>query len=175
MGANDDALLPWLGPEKRFIRHAIDARKRVLGICLGAQLIAAVLGARVFPNEQKEIGWFTIRRSADAVKYPLGAVFPKQIEAFHWHGDTFDLPAGTIRLSSSDACLNQAFAYGDHVLALQFHLETTFEGTRGMIGECANELVPAPYVQTADEMLSRSERFDNVNRLMKTVLERLAE
>jgi GMP synthase-like glutamine amidotransferase len=174
MGANDDAELAWLGPEKMLIRQSIDAGKRVLGICLGAQLIAAVLGARVFQNAHREIGWFGIQRSPEASQHLLGAVLPEQAEVFHWHGDTFDLPPGAVRLAGSAACRNQAFAVNDNVLALQFHLESTPDGTRSLIDNCGEELVGGQYIQTAEEMLADPGRFDRINRLMAAALEALA-
>jgi GMP synthase-like glutamine amidotransferase len=170
MGANDEAELPWMAAEKALIRQAIDEQKRVLGVCLGAQLIAAVLGARVFKNAHREIGWFEIERCGDAAKHPLGRIVPESAEVFHWHGDTFDLPAEAVRLASSKACLNQAFALGQHVLALQFHLETTRDSASKLIEHCSNELTPSPYVQTAEQMLEQPERFDRINAVMAEVL-----
>ncbi|MDB5346073.1 MAG: glutamine amidotransferase class-I [Schlesneria sp.] len=170
MGANDDARLSWLGPEKVLIRKAIDADKRVLGICLGAQLIAAVLGARVFPNTHREIGWFEIRRTAEAAQHSLGTALPDRVDVFHWHGDTFDLPTGAIRLAESRGCINQAFAVGTHVLALQFHLETTPRSTQALIDECHSDLAPGTFVQTPSEMLQSPEKFEQINQLMASVL-----
>ena len=89
----------------------------MLGICLGAQLIAAVLGARVFQNAHREIGWFEIHRSPEAASIRWAATLPGRMEVLHWHGDTFDLPAGAVRLASSDATRNQAFVFHDNVLA----------------------------------------------------------
>jgi GMP synthase-like glutamine amidotransferase len=170
MGANDDARLSWLGPEKILIRQAIDASKRVLGICLGAQLIAAVLGARVFANAHREIGWFEIRRTAEAAAHPLGRALPDKVDVFHWHGDTFDLPPGAIRLAESRGCTNQAFAVGTHVLAFQFHLETTPKSTQSLVDECPGDLAPGTFVQTPSEMLKSPEKFEQINQLMASVL-----
>ena len=98
MGVHDERHHPWLTREKQLIEQAIGQEKTVLGICLGAQLIADVLGARVYANEHREIGWFPVRRTSEAADCALGRVLPEQVEVFHWHGDTFDLPAGGKRL-----------------------------------------------------------------------------
>ncbi len=174
MGANDDATLPWLAAEKRLIREAVDDGKRVLGICLGAQLIAAVLGAEVYRNAEREIGWFEIRRTSHAATHGLGRVLPQRADVFHWHGDTFDLPPGAVALAESDACRNQAFAVGDHVLALQFHLETTPAAAAALIDHCRDELTDGPYVQTAEQMSARPERFETLNHLMAGVLQAIS-
>ncbi|HEX4132241.1 MAG TPA: type 1 glutamine amidotransferase [Pirellulales bacterium] len=174
MGANDDAKLTWMTPEKALIRQAIDAGKRVLGVCLGAQLLAAVLGAKVFKNVEREIGWFDVERAPDATKHRLGEVLPKRAEVFHWHGDTFDLPKGATLLASSIACRNQAFALGDKVLALQFHLEMTPDLAAALVDHCADELEPRPYIQTGEQMLAVPERFARGNAMMNKVLEVLA-
>ncbi len=142
MGVQDDSRFPWLTREKRFIEQAIRQNKTVLGICLGAQLIADVLGAKVYPNEHKEIGWFPIYRTDHADTCSVGQTLPEHLEVFHWHGDTFDLPAGSAHLARSAACENQAFLYADRVLGLQFHLETTMAGVQALVSRCAQDLAP---------------------------------
>jgi GMP synthase-like glutamine amidotransferase len=154
MSVNDEALHPWLAAEKRFIREAVLGEARVLGVCLGAQLIASALDAWVHANKEKEIGWFPIT----AVPAPGCFRFPRQCTVFHWHGETFDLPDGAVRLAESPACANQAFQIGKRVIGLQFHLETTPEGVRAMIGNCGSDIVPAQWVQTAEEMREAAER-----------------
>ncbi len=104
MSANDEAALPWLRDEKRAIAAAIDAGKTVLGVCLGAQLIASALGANVTPNREREIGWFPIERVADPAAHPIARAFPARAEVFHWHGETFDLPPCAVHLARSEAC-----------------------------------------------------------------------
>lgn len=173
MGATDDDQFPWLSAEKTLIRQAVDNGKRVLGICLGAQLIAAAMGARVFKNPLPEIGWFEIRRPLTASKHPLGTVLPERMEVLHWHGDTFQLPTGAIRLASSDACENQAFALGESVLALQFHLEVTIDGAKSLIEECNSDLVDGPFVQSARDILAQPERFLRIHECLRTVLRSL--
>ena len=173
MSVNDERALAWLRPEKAAIAAAIQARKPVLGICLGAQLIASALGARVYPNARKEIGWFAVRRSHGA-EGDLSRRFPQSAVVFHWHGDTFDLPGGAVRFLESDACANQAFTIGEAVVGLQFHLETTPESALALIANCKDELVPAPTIQTEGEMTRDPARFAAINRLLDSVLDYLS-
>lgn len=175
MSVNDETEFPWLVTEKRYVRAAIQAGKPVLGVCLGAQLIASVLGARVFPNKLREIGWFPVRAAEVAESDGLFA-FPEQIEVFHWHGETFDIPDGAVLLASSKACRNQAFQYGSKVLGLQFHLETTPESARSIVDHCRDELVPADYVQGETTILTAPHtRYEAINLLMGDVLDFLTE
>jgi len=122
MSANDD--LPYLGSEMELIRQAVTRRQPILGICLGAQLIARALGATVRRNSAKEIGWYSLRFT-DAARSDRLFHGLSEEAVFHWHGETFDLPAGAELLASSDLCRNQAFRIGELVYALQFHLEVT--------------------------------------------------
>lgn len=170
MSVNDEAGFPWLADEKRFVREAIEAGITVLGICLGAQLIASALGARVYANPHKEIGWFDIHGVShdDESLYR----FPERLEVFHWHGETFDLPDGAKRLASSEACDNQAFQVGDAVIGLQFHLETTPDSARLLVENCRDELDGSRYVQTEQEILAHSaERCAAINQTMESVLQ----
>ena len=171
MSVNDEVRLPWLEPEKRFVREAIERNIAVLGVCLGAQLIASALGSRVYSGPAKEIGWFPIQRAPEAE----GTFrFPSECTVFHWHGETFDLPLGAARLASSAACENQAFQMKRHVIGLQCHLEMTADGVRRLVEACRHELVPAAYVQTKQEMLSApATRYQETNLLMGDVLEYL--
>ena len=115
--------------EALLIEQAITAGKRVLGVCLGAQMIAHVLGARVYAGDRQEIGWYEVELSDAAMQDPamtqLAIQGRQAAEVFQWHGDTFDLPAGAVRLASSDLYPNQAFRFSDRVYALQFHIEVT--------------------------------------------------
>lgn len=164
---------PWLAIEKRFIEQAIAAGKVVIGICLGAQLIADVLGAKVYRNTHKEIGWFPIERTSAADRSSRFKAFPSDLDAFHWHGDTFDIPDGAIHLACSKVCENQAFIYEERVLALQFHLEMTRQGAERLTVHCADELVTAPFIQTAPAILSDPRRFQALNETMDWILDRL--
>ncbi len=123
MSANDP--LDYLTAERRLIDSALGRNIPVLGICLGAQLIAKALGANVYPNREREIGWFPLHWTDAAASDPLLSEVPDQHPVFHWHGETFDLPSASVWLASSARCRNQAFRHGDRTYAFQFHLETT--------------------------------------------------
>jgi GMP synthase-like glutamine amidotransferase len=168
MSVNDEAALPWLVAEKAFLRQAIAAGLPVLGVCLGAQLIANAQGAAVHAAPQREIGWFEI----EGLPVPAGVfAFPPQLAVFHWHGETFDLPTGAIRLARSAACENQAFQLGRRVIGLQFHLEITPAAAAVMISHGRAELTPDPYVQTESALLAApADRYDSSNRLMEQML-----
>ncbi len=118
---------PYLHDEARLIEQAIKADKRVLGVCLGAQMLAHVLGGRVYPGGQKEIGWYEVALTDEGIADPCMAELrsggSRSAQVFQWHGDTFDLPQGAVRLASSELYPNQAFRYGKGVYALQFHIE----------------------------------------------------
>jgi len=114
---------PYLETEVYSIRKAIDRGMPVLGICLGSQLIAKALGAKVYKNREKEIGWYDLSPTSIGKKDPLISHFSGMEKIFQWHGDTFDIPGGALLLASSPLCKNQAFRYGDNVYGLQFHLE----------------------------------------------------
>ena len=169
MSVNDEDDFPWLVSEKQFIREAFNLGKPVLGICLGAQLIASAIGARVYRNSLKEIGWFPI----DGIASNDSSIFnfPPSVKVFHWHGETFDLPSGATRLAKSDGCENQAFQIGKSVIGLQFHLETTPKAAWEIVSHCRDELVPAKYIQTEEEILSaKQERYKSINQLMDSIL-----
>jgi len=173
MNIDQEDQYPWLVQEKQFIEQAIQTNKMVLGICLGAQLIAQVLGAKVYPGRAKEIGWFPLQKvDTDS---PIFAGIPSDLRVFHWHGDTFDIPAGASRLASSEACQNQAFIYGDRVLGLQFHLESTPASVQALIDQCADELVEGKYIQTPGEMLNDPQQFAVINGVMETILAALCQ
>lgn len=166
MGVYDEAVYPWLAAEKAFIREVIDLDKPVLGICLGAQLIAEVLGSTVWKNGQKEIGFFPVCHTPEAVAHGADPDFM----AFHWHGDTFGIPEGAVRLASSEATENQAFRYKENVLALQFHLETTEESLMSLYENAKDEITEAPFIQTLEEMHRNFPTLGKANRLMAKVL-----
>ena len=120
---------PYLRNEARLIEQAVKANKHVLGVCLGAQMVAHALGARVYAGGQKEIGWYKVDITPEGMKDPLMSALALDgkslARVFQWHGDTFDLPAGAVRLASSELYPNQAFRFSDRVYALQFHIEVT--------------------------------------------------
>jgi GMP synthase-like glutamine amidotransferase len=156
MNIHDDARHAWLPAERRFVRRAIDDGKLVLGICLGSQFVADALGARVFRNPSgNEIGWFPVHASPEADGSANMAGWPDAAPAFHWHGDTFDLPEDAVRLAWSEATPVQAFEARDgRVLALQFHPEATLEGVTALADADADELDGSAWVQTREELLA---------------------
>lgn len=179
MSVNDERAYPWLREEKEFVAKAIDRGKAVLGVCLGAQLIASALGARVRRNTFSEIGWFPVERvgaegEAGGAVEGLAEALPSRQEAFHWHGETFDLPPGARHIARSEACENQAFTVGHRVIALQFHLETTSVSAGALVENCRADLAPARFVQTESLILGKPERFRRINSVMAAVLDRLA-
>src|SRR5262245_24706537 len=155
MSANDDTLVPWLAAEKEFLRRAVTSGVPVLGICLGAQLIASALGARVFRSAVKEIGWFPVRAATGSIRTGSARfAFPQEAMVFHWHGDTFDLPEGATLLASSAGCRAQAFQIGSKVIGLQFHLEMSLTEVCLMVEHCHHDLVPGRYVQDEPALLN---------------------
>jgi GMP synthase (glutamine-hydrolysing) len=175
MGVHDEDRLPWLKSEKRLIEKAMSTGKAVLGICLGAQLIAAVLGARVYPNRFKEIGWFPIELTEAGQRSPLFGFLPARLGVFHWHGDTFDLPAGAVHIARSEACLHQAFVYNERVIGLQFHLECTPKGVEALIQNCSGELVKGSYIETPSQVRAHPKAFRIINGAMDELLSRIEQ
>ena len=174
MNINEEKKYPWLVEEKRFIEKVIKLEVPVLGICLGAQLLANVLGAKVYPNSEKEIGWFPVTRTVPPNTHKLASLLPGEMEVFHWHGDTFDIPDGAVQLYRSDVCENQAFIYKNHVVGLQFHLETTPASLDSLINNCSSELgEDVPHIQTADVMRKGTSRFQKINKNMDILLSHL--
>jgi len=160
MSIFDEAEYPWIKEEKLFIKKAISSGKKVLGICLGAQFIADALGAKVFPNHDKEIGWFNLQKAGET-KHPLLDEFPETtLPAFHWHGDTFETPKGAIRLFESEATKNQAFIFENRIVALQFHWEVKPENVELLLQHSAADLTPGPYVQSPDTLQNQTEYFE---------------
>jgi GMP synthase-like glutamine amidotransferase len=174
MGVGDEADYSWLANEKVLIRESIATGKTVVGVCLGAQLIADALGAPVYANSHKEIGWLPIELTEQGqVSGPL-AFLPHRFEVFQWHGDTFDLPDGATHLARSQGCEHQAFLYEDRVLGLQFHLESTPASVADLVSNCAGELMPGKFVQDAERILAAPPGdFERINHALFAVLDRL--
>jgi len=171
MSANDEARLSWLGPEIALVRDAIAADKTVLGICLGAQIIAKALGARVYPGSAKEIGWFPVQRTARS--HPFFDGLPDSFTPFHWHGETFDLPHQAKPLAKSKITETQAFAVGQRVLGLQFHMEATEESVRALLKGTAHEIGHGVFEQQPGSILASLNRCASLRPLLDTVLGRL--
>ncbi len=176
MGAGDEDRFPWLTDEKRLIERALRSDKVILGICLGAQLIADVLGSRIAANEYREIGWFPVQRTDGCGSLEIASAFPEAFGAFHWHGDTFSIPSGARCICRSAACENQAFVYSDRVLALQFHLEVTLASALELMAHSSSDLDEGGrFVQRAGSMVSDPRRFEIANALLFRVLDRMAK
>jgi GMP synthase-like glutamine amidotransferase len=175
MSVHNEEQYPWLADEKKFIRQAIDAGKTVIGICLGSQLVSVAIGAKVYQNKEKEIGWFEIELDHEAQSASLFSGMGHRLIVFHWHGDTFDLPENAIHIASSDGTRNQAYIYKGKVLAMQFHLESTLNSLQQMIDHGRNELSKGKYVQTEEEILTNKQLIESNKKVLFKLLERLAE
>jgi GMP synthase (glutamine-hydrolysing) len=175
MGIYDEEDYPFLKEEKIFIKEAINGNKLVLGICLGAQLIADVLGSKVYKNKEKEIGWFDVKLTEELKKTKIFKNFPKKFKAFHWHGDTFDIPNGAIHIAESEACKNQAFEYNHgKVVALQFHLEVDKNAVKRLIENSEEELKEkGKYIQFPEKMLKNTQHFEEVENLLFKMLDNM--
>lgn len=138
MGVYESEKYPYLAGEIGFVGEAVRRGAAVIGICLGAQIMAAALGAKVVRGGLKEIGWHDIELTDEAAGDPVFSRFPRKAKVFQWHGDTFETPAGAVNLASSRDFPNQAFRYGSRAYALQFHLETDGEMVRDWLGKEEN-------------------------------------
>jgi len=170
MSVNDENQYEWLIEEKRYIKNFIEMGKPTLGVCLGAQLIANVLGSKVYPNKEKEIGWFHISVSNKINNSALNFIDKQMV--FHWHGETFDLPKDAIHLAETKACKNQAFQFGNSVIGLQFHLEVTPKTVNKLINGCRDELLnSSKYVQTEKQIEELTQKYYNsANAIMEKIL-----
>jgi GMP synthase (glutamine-hydrolysing) len=152
MNIYEEERYPYLAAEKELIGACIREHKHVLGICLGAQLIADALGEKVFKNREKEIGWFPVHQDGDSEDHEIRSVFQGTFTPFHWHGETFDLPDGARLLGSSVSCRNQGFLFGNHVLAMQFHLEITPQIVEDLLEYASGDKTPGDFVQSSGEI-----------------------
>lgn len=173
----------WLKPEKEFAKRVIDTGKPVLGSCFGAQLIAEVLGGKVTRNRFKEIGWHRVKALTEEnakgeKKNNEGKIIPDlpsglfpEFTAFMWHGDTFEIPAGALRLFESEACQNQGFIYGDNVLGLQFHPEADRQWIGNLIEDSGHELVEGKYIQSKEEILRNEHFFEGSRKIAFSLMD----
>ncbi len=174
MDAIDEGTTPWMPDELTWIREFTGTGKPVLGICLGAQLVARALGATVYSGKEKEIGWHRIRFLPAPGTFRIWPDLPPARKVFHWHGDTFTLPEGATLIASSLSFPNQGFLYGERVVALQFHLEVTPEGVRELLEHGRHELTGGPAVQTEKEILKENGCFAGNQQLMFRLLDYLS-
>jgi GMP synthase (glutamine-hydrolysing) len=192
MNVDEVEKYPFLAEEVRWLGLAVEARLPVLGVCLGAQLLAKALGAKVCPNKIKEIGWYEVEllpaaeddRLFGGIGRPsVGACAGSgdrrttQVSVFQWHGDTFDLPTGAVRLARSEQCENQAFRYGQSAFGLQFHLEVTAEIIESWLCEGGNcgELAELSYIDPAEIRRQTPEKLPGMARVGRVVFERFVE
>ena len=155
MDADDEVASPWLPAEKRFIASVLAERAPVIGVCLGSQILAEVLGGRVKRNPEREIGWYEVRLTAAGRHEALFSAWPDSFVCGHWHTDTFELPPGVETLASSDACANQLFVSHDgRAVGIQFHLEWDAQGLSDLVAACDDELEGGgDFVESAEGLL----------------------
>lgn len=171
MGTSDEESFPWLVDEKRAILKAIELDMPILGICLGAQLLAEALGAKVSSMGYREIGWFPVEANKEFLSHSLGKVFPERFSPLHWHGDTFDIPNSAIALGASSACENQGFVYGSKQIGLQFHLEFDQSSVKRLARNAAAELDGTEFVQSEELMLQKAQLFVEADQLLANFLD----
>ena len=175
MSVYEDHLHSWIQDEKECIAQAIDRKKTVIGICLGAQMIASALGARVYPNACKEIGWFPVSLTPDARSVEAFGNVPESFMAFHWHGDTFDIPSGAIHCAGSEACANQAFVYQKRVVGLQFHCESTGESIAALMENCPDDMKEDRFIQGPEALKSHMRFVPAANAVLAQLLDGLLD
>ncbi|MBU8878488.1 type 1 glutamine amidotransferase [Bacillus sp. FJAT-29790] len=170
MGAYEEDKFPWLVLEKNFIQKAIKEEKLVLGICLGAQMIANVLGGKVYPHKQQEIGWWPVELTQVVSSTSLFNGIPEVFTVFEFHGDTFDLPNGAIRLASSNGCSNQAFSFGKRVIGLQFHPEFTGNMICTFEEKLGSQIPLGEYIQNPVKWINQTSFLEEAKSILFTLL-----
>ncbi|MEI7542151.1 MAG: type 1 glutamine amidotransferase [bacterium] len=164
---------PWLIKEKQFIKNAVKAGKKVLGICLGAQLLSACLDGDVTKNKYKEIGFFPVKLTKKGKQSKIFKGLLQEFTVMHWHGDTFSTPRGAKALAMSKGCRNQAFSYQNRAFGLQFHFEYSPKHIKKFFKDPQNALKPEKYVQSASEILKNTKGYQQINSVMKRILSNL--
>ena len=156
MNVYEEDEYPFLKQEDEFLKGVIEAGLPTLGFCLGAQLIAKAKGAIVKKAPQKEIGWFKVSLTENGSDDPLFKEFPGEIDVFQWHGDTFDIPEGAVKLAESELCPNQAFRIGNNIYGLQFHVEVTDEMIYQWIDAYRDEIDSLKGIVDPDQIISET-------------------
>lgn len=178
MSVNDDADLPWLKDERQVIHDAVHAGTPFFGACLGAQLLAASLGGRVYEGARPEVGFLPVTLTEAAMRDPVFAQIPTELLTFQWHGDTFTLPRGAVRLASSPGYRNQALRFGQTAYGVQFHLEVSAEMAQewAEVPEYAAALTRVLGADGPDRLLSEfAHRADELARHARGLFERWLE
>lgn len=174
MNVYEEDEYPFLKEEDRLIKEALSKKIPIIGICLGAQLMAKAAGAKVTKGGKKEIGWYPLYLTEEAKTDPVFRGLPKEVEVFQWHGDTFDIPKGAVRLASSGLFPNQAFRIGDNAYAFQFHIEVTSDIIKSWIDINEEELEGVKdYIDSEKILPETKAKFEDLGRLAKNVYERL--
>lgn len=173
MNTDEAPTYPWLDHERAFLRAVLDngRQPRVLGICLGSQLLAEVLGGSVGRAEVPEIGWQRIELTDQGRRHPVFAGLPTAFDACEWHGDAWTLPPGAELLATSAGCTTQAFAIGPRVVGLQFHPEFTVERTRELLATTTDDLGSGPHIDSPDEFVADPDRFARMRALCLQLLD----
>lgn len=175
MSVNDEAEHPWLVAEKRFVARALELERPTIGVCLGAQLIAAASGCRVYPGPEKEIGWFPVHTLPIAAASRAAALLPSSLVPFHWHGETFDLPAGAVLLAQTELVPHQAFWLGRRTLAMQFHIEATVESVGALVEHASDDITGGRFQQAPEVIQAEApKRTAAVAPVLDAVMDRLA-
>lgn len=173
MGVQDSDQYPWILSELEFIKEAIHCGKIVIGVCLGSQLIASALGARVYKNAEPEIGFWPVKFTTKAQQDVVFRHFPEELNVMHFHFDTFDLPEGAVAMANTSVTAVQAFRYGNNVFALQFHSELTESNVSVFINELTPEIVHGTFVQSPAEMLQKTEYCRLNNQILSKFLDQI--
>lgn len=172
MSVYEEEAYPWMVQEKECILEAIRQEKKVLGICFGAQMLAEILGGRVYRHSYQEIGWHRIVRTAE--RHVWLQDVPEEFYSFQWHGDTFELPPGSVWLAHSEGCVNQAFSYNDNTVGLQFHLESSPRSIELMLHNWKDALREAPYIQSAEQIKKEMDRSEQAIEILYSILDRIS-
>jgi len=173
LSIDEESKYAWLVGEKDYISEMINKGKKVLGICLGSQLVADALGSDVYDNAEKEIGWFPIKKNPN-INNSWVKSLPDDLVAFHWHGQTYDLPDGCERLFSSQATKNQGFVFNNKVYGIQLHLEIRSVDLNEMVKIMHEDLTEGRYVHTASEIMGEKCHFSPNKKALFSLLDHIA-